>query len=139
MKQWLKNIGRRLAGVLYGRYGSDELTLALLLTAIVLSLLSVIPVVGFVFSLLSLLTILYSLFRTFSKNVVKRQRERARFLKLTEGPRAAWRLRRSKKRDKHTHVYFKCPACRSVLRVPKGKGEILVTCPKCNRRIPKKT
>ena len=34
-----------------------------------------------------------------------------------------------------THNYFSCPNCRTVLRVPKGKGRIQITCAKCGTRF----
>ena len=37
------------------------------------------------------------------------------------------------------HKIFKCPQCKTYLRVPKGKGKILVTCANCGNKIEKKT
>ncbi len=31
--------------------------------------------------------------------------------------------------------YFTCPKCRRALRVPKGKGKIQITCPKCGEKF----
>ncbi len=31
--------------------------------------------------------------------------------------------------------YFTCPKCRCALRVPKGKGKIQITCPKCGEKF----
>ena len=33
------------------------------------------------------------------------------------------------------HKYFTCPNCRTVCRVPRGKGKIIITCPKCGGSI----
>ena len=30
-----------------------------------------------------------------------------------------------------TYRFFKCPQCRQIVRVPKGRGKICITCPKC--------
>ena len=35
--------------------------------------------------------------------------------------------------------YFRCPGCRQVVRVPRGKGKINIRCPKCSRQFIKKT
>lgn len=124
---------------MYGRNGYDELSLVLYLVAFLFVLLSYIPYVGTVFSLLALALMLWSLFRTLSKNLPKRRRELERYYKIKNAPRRRHQLRKNKKRDKKTHCYFKCRKCRSVLRIPRGKGDIIVTCPRCGERIEKKT
>ena len=35
--------------------------------------------------------------------------------------------------------YFNCPKCRQTVRVPRGKGKISITCPKCREKFIKKT
>ena len=35
--------------------------------------------------------------------------------------------------------YFLCPRCRQTVRVPRGKGRILITCPKCKEKFQRKT
>lgn len=35
--------------------------------------------------------------------------------------------------------FFKCPACHQKIRVPKGKGRIEITCPRCGEKFVKKT
>ena len=41
--------------------------------------------------------------------------------------------------DRKTHRYFRCPQCRATVRVPKGKGQIRITCPHCKHQFIKKT
>jgi ribosomal protein L37AE/L43A len=41
--------------------------------------------------------------------------------------------------DAKTHRYFKCPDCKTKLRVPKHKGKIIITCPKCKTEFKRKT
>ncbi len=38
-----------------------------------------------------------------------------------------------------THRIFKCPKCKQPLRVPRGKGKILITCQNCGHKFQKKT
>ncbi len=139
MKKFFRKIGNAFARMMYGRYGTDEFSFVLMLFALVLVLLSYIPTVGWIFSILSLTVMLFSVFRTFSKNIPRRRRELERYLRIKHAPQKARQLRKNKKRDKKTHLYFKCPDCKAVLRVPRGKGEILVTCPRCGTKTPKKT
>ena len=35
--------------------------------------------------------------------------------------------------------YYTCPRCRQTVRVPRGKGKIAITCPRCKERFIKKT
>lgn len=38
-----------------------------------------------------------------------------------------------------THAFLKCPQCGQVLSVPKGKGKLIVTCPKCHAKMETKS
>lgn len=38
-------------------------------------------------------------------------------------------------KDRKTKVFLKCPTCGQTLSVPKGKGRMIVTCPKCHTRM----
>ena len=37
------------------------------------------------------------------------------------------------------HRYYKCPKCRQSVRVPRGKGKISITCPRCREKFIRKT
>ena len=37
------------------------------------------------------------------------------------------------------HRYFDCPKCHQMVRVPRGKGKISITCPRCREKFVKKT
>ena len=122
-------IRNALQRFMYGRYGSDQLNLFLLVAYLILLLLSGLPGLGGL-ELVSFAMMAYALFRTLSRNHGARRAENMKFLKLA-GPVIRWyRLRRTILRDKE-HRYFKCPNCGQQLRVPKGKGKITVTCRGC--------
>ena len=79
---------------------------------------------------LTVVLIITALFRTLSRNLTRRREENVKFLRLID-PAVRWmRLRRTIRRDKE-HRYFKCPNCGQMLRVPRGKGKITVTCRGC--------
>ena len=139
MKSFFQRLKYSLSRWMYGRYGNDELTWVLLITGTVLLFLGYIPRIGWIFYILALTTLFFSTFRGFSRNIPKRRRELDRYLRIKNKPKNAIQLHKNKKRDKKTHVYFKCPKCKAVLRVPKGKGDIIVTCPRCNERVEKNT
>lgn len=113
-----------------GRYGTDKLNTWILGTGLVLCLISIfIPfwVVSLVLPICSYSLMIWAIFRTFSRNTYKRYRENRRFLMF---------LDRIKDRK---HKYYDCPKCRQPVRVPRGKGKILITCPKCKEKFQKRT
>ncbi len=121
-----------------GRYGADELSKACLILTTVLCVISVFS--GWdVFFWLGLALLLYTYWRMLSKNCSKRYSERQKFLDVRY--RMAVKRREIKNRlyqRKVFHIY-KCPQCRQKVRVPRGKGKICITCPKCKAEFIKKS
>lgn len=131
---WFRQLGAKLAvgfrRFMTGRYGTDKLNTYILWTGVIVCLLTMfIPwvIVDLVLSLLSYVLLFWVLFRTFSRNTYKRYQENRRFLLF---------LDRIKDRE---HKYFNCPKCRQPVRVPKGKGKIAITCPKCREKFIRKS
>ena len=124
---------------MYGRYGSDQLNVAILVAAVLVSLTNSILTVflresavysGIVAPILSVIVyglLIYSFFRMFSRNIYKRQRENRRFTQL-------W----MRLKDRNNR-YFRCPNCKQTVRVPRGRGKICIRCPKCGEKFTKKT
>ena len=138
MKNWLEKLGYKISSFMYGRYGNDALTNFLLILGLILMVISWIPRLWWVY-FLAAAVLIWSLFRTFSRNFAKRRRELDRYLKIQKPIANFFKLSRNKWRDRKTHVYFKCKKCKAVLRVPKGKGSIVVICTRCKDRIEKET
>ena len=123
---------------MYGRYGFDALSNFLLIIALVFY---------FVFSILKLrlliiipvLLLAYTYFRCFSKNIQKRYAENLKFKAIFKPVSSFFSMRSKMWRDRKTHKYYKCHKCAQRMRVPKGKGKILVTCPKCKEEFIVKT
>ena len=113
-----------------GRYGADSLYYFLLALYFVLVVVNLF-VGSYIIYLLSIAALVYAVFRAMSRNIYKRQRENQWFLKVSEKPRGFIKLLSNKWRDRKTHVYKKCPQCKSTLRLPKVKGEHSVRCPRC--------
>ena len=74
-----------------------------------------------------------------SSDLYKRREEnakylqrRTRFLSRFRGVKERW----SQRKD---YCFFKCPSCKSRLRVPRGKGKIRIVCRKCGTAFEKKT
>jgi len=133
----LEKIKAGLVKFMAGRRGADELSLALLIAGALLSLLSTIlhtPVL----SLLSMAVYIYTLFRMFSRNLEKRHVENAAFLKFWNGMTSGIRQFFNRLKNMKKYKYFKCPECKSRLRLPRGVGEVTVTCGKCHHAFKQK-
>ena len=127
----------RLQRFLYGRYGTDQLNLMLLILGVVLTLFG-----RLYFGLLYLAgdgLFLWALFRTFSRNISARQRENQKFLRLSAPVRSWTSLQIRRFRERKQYKYFRCPVCKQQLRAPRGRGKIEVTCQKCRHVFQTKT
>ena len=131
---WFRQFSMKTAAALRsfmaGRYGTDRLNMVILFAGLGASILSMlIPVqpLNLIFWALSYVLMILAIFRTLSRNTYKRYQENRKYL-----------LWLQKIKDKQ-HRYYNCPRCRQQVRVPKGKGKISITCPKCKEKFVKKT
>ncbi len=138
MKNFLANALVKFRQFMVGRYGFDEVSVAIIGLGCLLTLLSNFRGLWFLYPI-ALVVMGIALWRMLSKNISKRSDERIKFLQLTEKPREEFKFLSNKLRDYKTHKYFKCKNCGATLRIPKGKGKINVTCPKCRFKVQKKT
>lgn len=132
----------KLQRFMMGRYGADEMSKALsvsVLVCLLLSLLSGFLPIFSIFYWLGLGAMIYSLFRMFSKNVSKRSQENQQYLNFRY--RAVAKKDAAKKRwaQRGEYCFYKCPGCKQRVRVPRGKGKICITCPKCKTEFIKRT
>lgn len=137
-----------------GRYGGDQLTNVLGIAGMAVTLIgSVIDVPWLKW--LGLAVVVVALLRALSKNLDARRRENEAWLQLTG--KLPWKqgrahggskphpskedLKRQMKtakqmwKDRKTKAFLKCPTCGTTLAVPRGKGKLVVTCPKCRTRM----
>ena len=138
MRGFFQRMGASFARMMYGRYGNDSLNHFLLIVTLILLLLAYLPYMGGCL-LLAIAIMIWSNVRCFSRNIGKRQRELMKYLALRNRIKGFFSLRKKIWRERKTHRYFKCKGCKAMLRVPKGKGTIDVTCPRCKRITVKKT
>ena len=123
--------------MMMGRYGSDQLGMALLGGYLVLYLLSRL-LHSSLLSWLSLAVILWAFYRMLSRQTERRRAENARFLEAVGPLMRRYNVNKCRRQDKE-HCYFKCPNCGQQLRVPKGKGLLSITCRNCGVNFEKKT
>ena len=116
-----------------GRYGVDQLGRAISILVLILFILSLFTRdrLSSLLFMLAVLGIIYMYFRVFSRNRARRAAENSAYLKRTASLRG-WRQRRDYK-------FFRCPQCRTLLRVPRGKGKIRIVCRKCGNSFIRNT
>ena len=126
-------ISRFTAGLrrfMAGRYGTDRLNMAILCAGLVLVIIyGLVPnaALKLILWAASYGLMIWAIFRSLSRNTYKRYQENRKFLQFFD---------RLKDRE---HRYFDCPKCRQMVRVPRGKGKISITCPRCREKFVKKT
>ena len=131
---WLRQISTKMAYSLRrfmeGRYGNDKLNNAILGAALVMVILAVFvrnALPNLILHGISYALMFWSIFRTLSRNTYKRYQENRNFLKCVD-----------RIRDRN-HRYYDCPKCRQTVRVPRGKGKIAITCPRCREKFVRKS
>ena len=129
-RQFTAKLTYGLRRFMEGRYGTDRLNMVILccgLAASILSGLVKLPLLNLIFWLLSYGLMFWAIWRSLSRNTYKRYQENRKFMQIVD---------RIKDRQ---HRYFDCPKCRQTVRVPRGKGKISITCPRCREKFVKKT
>ena len=117
-----------------GRNGNDSLNRFLLLADVVLLLLAGFSRRSALGSLLYLLVLVLMglcYFRMFSRDLYRRRSENERYLREKEKLRAKLRILRERWNQRKDYKFFTCPACKSVMRVPRGRGKIRIVCHRC--------
>ena len=130
MRDWFRRL-------MMGRYGVDQLTWVLLALSLVISLCgSIFQIKGLSILCWAVLVVCY--LRIFSRNIYARQQENQKLLQFW------WKLKnkranRPSREERRKYKVFICPTCKQKLRVPRGKGKISISCPKCGTSFIKKT
>lgn len=131
------SFSERLRRFFEGRNGNDELSRLLIWGALIVLVASMATgsvwngLLSNILWILSLAIMGWSYFRMFSKNIYARQAENAKYVSLRRkliGDKA------SRARDKAERMQYKrfiCPACKTKMRVPRGKGKVKITCKGC--------
>ena len=124
----------RIARMMAGRNGNDQLNRFLLLADVILLLLA--GLLGrrglgslLYFLVLALLGLTY--YRMFSRDLYRRRSENERYLREKEKLRAKGRVLRERWAQRKDYKFFTCPSCKAVMRVPRGRGKIRIVCHKC--------
>ena len=137
---------------LQGTYGIDILSIVLLLFASIFNLF-------YITSFIGLFLTIYAIYRVFSKKIYKRRDELNFF--ISHANRLLGRFGKSLPHnlpvydlnnlgivfnqikymfnERRKFKIVKCPDCKQKLRLPRGKGAVVVTCKKCGRKFDLRT
>ena len=120
-----------------GRNGFDEFCRFLNWVSIGFILLSIIfkGVFSVVCYLLAFTTLFYTYYRALSKKVYVRMGENSRFLSAKSRVMGSVKGAKDRFSQRKDFKFFTCPSCHTKLRVPRGKGKIIMTCRKCGNRF----
>ena len=135
MRKLLTKFAEKIRRFFYGRNGFDELAKHTLIASIVVCLIGAfipLSLVGLILSLLSWALMIYAYYRILSKNIYKRVAENKRYVGSINMTKTRWQQRK-------THRFYRCPECKTWLRVPKGRGKITITCVKCATKFDKRS
>lgn len=132
----------RLQRFMAGRYGTDELSGVISVCVIVCIVISMfsrrVPMLQ-IFYLAAILLFVYNCYRMLSKNTAKRYAENQVFRDIRYKAAIKRNRMRTQWAQRDIYRFYKCPNCRQKVRVPKGKGKICITCPKCKTEFVKKS
>lgn len=128
-----------------GRYGVDQLSNGLVFLFFILILIGILTR-NTIFTWIALIPMILSYYRMFSKNFSKRYNENRIYTNLMspvydllDKIKGFFNRKIKRFKTRKEYKYFKCPNCKQELRVPRGRGEITVTCPKCKQSFDRKS
>lgn len=128
----------RMQGFMAGRYGTDQLSKVILWISLACLAVSMFTRLN-VFYILGLVLLIYTYYRMFSRNVAKRYAENQKYLNWRYGFAVKRNKRKVHWEQRKIYRFYKCPQCRQKVRVPKGKGKVAITCPKCRMEFVRKS
>ena len=128
----------KLRQFMIGRYGTDGLNQFLSIASLVLLLIAIISRVN-LFTYLGAALLIFCYYRTFSRNISKRTEENYRYYAVKDRIRSKFCSLRDQWNNRKLYHYYRCPQCRQKLRVPRGRGRIQISCPRCGTQFIKKS
>ena len=128
----------RLSRLMQGRYGTDHLNRFIIGFSMIVLLISIITGWRIFYSVGLILRVL-SNFRLFSRNISNRYQENQKYLAMKNRFLSIFKGKGEHLRQQKTYRFFKCPSCKQKVRVPRGKGKIEISCPKCKAKFIKRS
>lgn len=121
-----------------GRYGTDELSKFLLIAGFVLVLIANFAGSTIIY-LMSTALIVFAYFRMFSKDTYRCSLQNQKYLGVKNRLLRGWRGWVDILRQRKDYRIFSCPSCKQKVRIPKGRGKVEITCPKCAAKFSRRS
>lgn len=121
-----------------GRYGTDGLNQMLSFVAIAFIVLELITRWS-VFGWISLVLLILCYYRALSRNIAKRTQENYQYYTFRDRVTSHFKSFQDQWANRKLYHYYRCPKCRQKLRVPRGRGRIQISCPRCGTQFIKKS
>lgn len=121
-----------------GRYGTDGLNQFLSFSSIVMLLIALISGVT-LFTWIGIVLLVLCYYRSLSRNISKRTEENYRYCTLKDQAERKLNGLKTQWANRKIYHYYRCPQCRQKLRVPRGRGRIQISCPRCGTQFIKKS
>lgn len=115
---------QRLAKWMMGRNGMDALNRLLSVLTLIVLIVSMF-VHGYAARILwslAVLGLIVIYFRMLSRNVYRRQQENGAYLRQRYKVTSTWHGAVDRWHQRHDYRFFKCPSCRTRLRVPRARA-----------------
>ncbi|MEG1167632.1 hypothetical protein [Gordonibacter sp.] len=139
-------LSERIQRVMVGRNGPDEFARFFIwvsFAVLVASLFVGDGMARWMLSALMLACLACCYFRMLSKNIAARNRENRAYLQMRTRVTDPFSKLLERIRQRRTYgkdyLFCRCEHCGQRLRVPKGKGSVKVTCPKCGNSFKTKS
>lgn len=130
----LNNFKVKFARFMQGRNGVDQLSQFLNVVVLILLVVSIFTK-SIILDWLPFVLMGYMYFRIFSRNIAKRSVENQKFCNMRYDLAIKKNKWKKEREQKKIYRFFRCPMCKQKVRVPKGRGKICITCPKCRQEF----
>ena len=131
----------KLIRFMQGRYGLDGLSRCMLVVGLILLFVALIfrepELLSHMLYLLGLVVVVLAYVRVFSRNIQKRYAENVKYSAFTGKIKRFFGKEKYMMQQRKDYKLFDCPGCGQKIRIPKGKGKIEISCPKCHTKFVK--
>ena len=121
-----------------GRYGTDGLNQFLSIASIVMLLISLLTRVT-LFTWVGVVLLVLCYYRSLSRNIGKRTEENYKYYAIKDRVDNKFRGLKGQWANRKIYHYYRCPKCLQKLRLPRGRGRIQISCPRCGTQSIKKS